>query len=71
MNKYEEAYLVQNVKEYYEGMAEKKLEALRKQKGDNFLYDENYIGSITKVLEGGETYFLNKLFEVTRKKYFK
>ncbi len=76
MNKYEEAYLVQNVKEYYEGIAEKKLEALRKQKGDNFLYDENYIGSITKVLEEDETYFLNKLFEVIErsilsdKKYF-
>jgi len=44
-NRYEEEYLVQNVKEYYERLIGKQIENLKQTKGSHFLLEEKYMGS--------------------------
>lgn len=66
-NKYEEEYLVQNVKEYYESLVKEKIEALHQTKGEHFLHDEKYMGPIHRLLDESEEGVLEKLFNVAEK----
>lgn len=66
-NKYEEEYLVQNVKEYYESLVKEKLEALHQTKGEYFLHDEKYMGPIHRLLNESEEGVLERLFNVAEK----
>ena len=67
-NKFEEAYLVQNVNEYYEKLVHNKLEQLKKARGEHFLLEEKYMGDITSVLSQSREQFLEKLF-ILQEKY--
>ena len=63
-SKYEEEYLVQNVKEYYESLVKEKLETLHQTKGEHFLHDDRYMGPIHRLLDESEEGVLEKLFNV-------
>lgn len=67
VNKFEEAYLVQNVNEYYEKLVHSKLDELRKAKGEHFLVEEKGIGNITSILNQSQEKFLEKLFTLQEK----
>lgn len=66
-NKYEEEYLVQNVKEYYENLVKEKLEALHQTKGEHFLHDERYMGPIHRLLDKSQEELLEELFNVAER----
>lgn len=66
-SKYEEEYLVQNVKEYYDSIVKEKLEVLCQVKGEHFLHEEKYMGPIHNLLNESERNILEKLFSVEEK----
>lgn len=67
VNRYEEAYLVQNVNEYYMKMVKDKLEQLKVSRGEGILHEEHMMGSVSKVLDESEEDLLRSLFMVIEK----
>lgn len=76
-NRYEEDYLVQNVKEYYEKVVAEQLEKLKKLKGEHFLQEEKYMGLGYQLLGESKAVILEKICQITEQeilkedKYFK
>lgn len=68
-NRFEEAYLVQNVNEYYEKVVQAKIQQLKKVRGENFFYEERFMGSSLALLKSSEDEILGRLFEI-EEKYF-
>ena len=66
-DKFKEAYLVQNVNEYYERLVHYKLAEVRKARGEHFLLEEKGIGNIASVLGQSREQFLERLFTVQEK----
>ena len=63
-NRYEEEYLVQNVKEYYARVVEERIEELKKVKGAHFLLEEKYMGN--QLLDESEETIINRLTQIAR-----
>ncbi len=70
-NRYEEEYLIQNVKEYYERVVNWQLEILKKNKGDHFLQDEKYMGSSVKLLDESKEEIVRKLMDIAENEILK
>lgn len=66
-NKFEEEYLVQNVKEYYEKVVAEKIEQMKKARGEDFFHDEKFMGDMTQLLSQGPEYFFERLLNIEEK----
>ena len=70
-NRYEEEYLVQNVKEYYEKVVLEILETLKKAKGEHFLQEDKYMGTSDKVLNESEEHIIEKVCQIVEEEFLK
>ena len=70
-NRYEEEYLVQNVKEYYERVVSERLETLKKAKGEHFLQDDKYMGTSDKVLNESDEQIIQKVCKIAEEEFLK
>lgn len=70
-NRYEEEYLVQNVKEYYEKVVLERLETLKKAKGEHFLQEDKYMGTCDKVLSESEECIIEKVCHIAEEEFLK
>lgn len=69
--RYEEEYLVQNVREYYERVVEKQLENLQSVKGMHFLQDTKYIGPSNQLLEGTKEEIIEKIGHIAEEEFLR
>lgn len=65
--RFEEAYLVQNVSEYYEKVVAIKLDYLQKTKGKAFFHEEKFMGGMLYLLKQDEVSFFTRLCEIEEK----
>lgn len=70
-NRYEEEYLIQNVKEYYEKVIVWQLEEMKKSKGEHFLQDEKYMGSSAKLLRMSKEEIIRKIMSIAEAEFLK
>ena len=70
-NRYEEEYLVQNVKEYYEKVVTWQLEEMKKSKGEHFLQDEKYMGSSAQLLDMSKEEMIRKIMRIAEDNFLK
>lgn len=70
-DRYEEEYLVQNVKEYYERVVQKQLEALQSTRGTHFLQESKYIGSSDRLLEQSKEDIMTKIGQIAEQEFLK
>ncbi len=66
-NKFEETYLVQNVNEYYQKIVQHKIAHLEKTRGQYFLQEDKFMGSVKAVFRQSKEQILEKLYTIEEK----
>lgn len=63
-------YLGRNISEYYASVVDRIVKELQSKRGDEFLFDERFVGNVASHLESGTETLLQRLIDVCKKQLF-